>query len=90
MGCIPCHTSLPVLLLFYSAATTAGVRLLPACPFLPGSVTTQTDSVRKPLVDDPDVIRWLYLARRRFEIVNTSDLAEHYGRIELPGKLAKE
>lgn len=50
----------------------------------------QIDSVRKPLVDDPDVIRWLYLARRQFEIVNTGDLAEQYGRIELPAKLAKE
>ena len=50
----------------------------------------QLDNVRQALVNDPDVIRWLYLARRRFEIVNTGDLANQYGHIELPPKLAKE
>ncbi|CAH5472694.1 hypothetical protein WNJ68_03495 [Klebsiella grimontii] len=50
----------------------------------------QLDNVRQPLVNDPDVIRWLYLARRRFEILNTGDLANQYGQIELPPKLSKE
>lgn len=50
----------------------------------------QLDNVRQSLVNDPDVIRWLYLARRRFEIVNTGDLANQYGHIELSPKLAKE
>ncbi|EPY4800749.1 hypothetical protein ACXDID_001685 [Klebsiella pneumoniae] len=50
----------------------------------------QLDNVRQHLVDDPDVIRWLYLAKRRFEILNTGDLANQYGHIELPSKLAKE
>ena len=50
----------------------------------------QVDNIRQALVDDPDVIRWLYLARKRFEILNTGDLANQLGRIELPSKLAKE
>lgn len=62
--------------------------------FLPDSTRTykgrQVDNIRKALVNDPDVIRWLYLARKRFEILNTGDLANQHGRIELPPKLAKE
>lgn len=62
--------------------------------FLPDHTRTytgkQVDNIRKALVDDPDVIRWLYLARKRFEILNTGDLANQHGRIELPPKLAKE
>ncbi|WP_407208096.1 hypothetical protein [Citrobacter freundii] len=50
----------------------------------------QVDNIRQALVNDPDVIRWLYLARKRFEILNTGDLANQHGRIELPPKLAKE
>lgn len=50
----------------------------------------QVDSIRKSLVSDRDVIRWLHLAKRRFEIVNTGSLAAQYGNIELPPKLAKE
>lgn len=50
----------------------------------------QVDNIRQALVNAPDVIRWLYLARKRFEILNTGDLANQHGRIELPPKLAKE
>lgn len=50
----------------------------------------QVDNVRQALVNDRDVIRWLYLASKRFEIMNTGDLADQYGEITLPPKLAKE
>ncbi|EPU8564756.1 hypothetical protein ACVZYT_002500 [Yersinia enterocolitica] len=50
----------------------------------------QIDNIRQALVNDPDVIRWLYLARKRFEILNNANLANQHGRIELPAKLAKE
>jgi len=62
--------------------------------FLPDHTRTysgrQVDNVRQALVKDRDVTRWLYLARRRFEIMNTGDLADQYGEITLPPKLAKE
>ncbi|EOG5457733.1 hypothetical protein ACLE1A_004181 [Cronobacter turicensis] len=62
--------------------------------FLPDSTKIykgrQVDDIRQALVNDPDVTRWLYLARKRFEILNTGDLANQHGRIELPPKLAKE
>lgn len=62
--------------------------------FLPDSTRIyrgqQVDNIRQALVNDPDVIRWLYLARKRFEILNTGDLANQHGHIELPPKLAKE
>lgn len=62
--------------------------------FLPDNTRVYTgrqiDSVRKALVNARDVIRWLYLAKRRFEIVNTGDLADQYGEITLQPKLAKE
>ncbi|WP_263064745.1 hypothetical protein [Dickeya dadantii] len=50
----------------------------------------QVDNFRQALVDDREVCRWLHLAKRRFEIMNTGDLADQHGLIELPPKLAKE
>lgn len=50
----------------------------------------QVDNIRRPLVKDRDVVRFLYLARRHFEIQNTGDLADQHGEIELPPRLAKE
>ena len=62
--------------------------------FLPDSTRSykgrQVDNIRQGLVNDPDVTRWLYLDRKRFEILNTGDLANQHGSIELPPKLAKE
>lgn len=50
----------------------------------------QVDNVRKPLVKDIDVVRFLFLAKRRFEILNTGDLADQHGQIALPKKLDRE
>lgn len=62
--------------------------------FLPDSTITysgrQVDNVRHALVDDRDVIRWLYLCRRHFKIINTDELADMHGLIRLPPTLAKE
>ena len=74
------------------------VTLYPYCMdnilFLPDSTKIykgrQVDNIRQALVNDPDVTRWLYLARKRFGILNAGDLANQHGRIELPQKLAKE
>jgi hypothetical protein len=62
--------------------------------FLPDSKNIyngrQIDNIRQALVNDPDVTRWLYLARKHFEILNTGDLANQHGHIELAPKIAKE
>lgn len=50
----------------------------------------QVDNIRHPLIKDNDVTRYLYLFKRRFEIMNTGDLAEQYGEIALPRRLHKE
>ncbi|MGE8360434.1 hypothetical protein [Pseudomonas sp.] len=50
----------------------------------------QIDNVREPLAKDRDVYRFLYLARRVFEITNAGDLADQHGKIRLPPKAAKE
>lgn len=50
----------------------------------------QVDNVREPLVKDRDVYRYLYLAKRIFEITNAGDLADQHGEIRLPPKAAKE
>lgn len=50
----------------------------------------QVDNVRKALVDDLDVVRFLHLFRKRFEIMNKGDLADQHGAIELPHKALKE
>lgn len=44
----------------------------------------QVDNVRKPLVKDNDLVRYLFLFKRRFAIMNTGDLAGQYGEIVLP------
>ncbi|MCY1550876.1 hypothetical protein D9M68_871620 [compost metagenome] len=50
----------------------------------------QVDNVRRPLVDDRDVVRFLFLAKRRFEITNQGDLAYQHGAISLPPRALKE
>lgn len=50
----------------------------------------QIDNVRKALVKDNDVVRFLFLAKRRVEIMNTGDLAGQHGYIVLPKKLERE
>lgn len=50
----------------------------------------QVDNVRKPLVKDRDVIRFLYLAKRRFEILNAGNLADQHGYVTLPKKIERE
>lgn len=50
----------------------------------------QVDNVRKSLVKDHDVTRFLYLAKRRFEILNSGNLADQHGYIALPKKLERE
>lgn len=50
----------------------------------------QVDNIRRALVDDLDVIRFLHLFKRRFEILNKGDLADQYGEIELSPRAAKE
>ncbi|WP_175716567.1 zinc chelation protein SecC [Burkholderia anthina] len=50
----------------------------------------QIDNIRKPLVKDRDVIRFLFLNHRVFEIMNAGDLADQHGLITLPPKAARE
>lgn len=50
----------------------------------------QVDNIREPLVRDRDVIRLLYLFRRRFEILNQGDLANQHGAITLGKKALRE
>lgn len=50
----------------------------------------QVDNVRKPLTKDPKVRQFIYLMKRRFEILNTGTLADQHGEIELPLRLRKE
>ncbi len=50
----------------------------------------QVDNVRKPLTKDPKVRQFIYLMKRRFEILNTGALADQHGVIELPPRLGKE
>ncbi|MCY1399274.1 hypothetical protein D9M71_143260 [compost metagenome] len=50
----------------------------------------QVDNIRQALVDDREVLRFLYLAKRTFEITNAGDLADQHGEIRLPPKAAKE
>lgn len=68
--------------------------LLETITFLPDTNRNyngrQVDNVRKSLVKDMDVVRFLHLAKRRFEILNTGDLADQHGQITLPKKLDRE
>jgi hypothetical protein len=50
----------------------------------------QIDNIRKPLIRDNDLIRFLFIFRRQFEIVNRGDLASQHGVISLPPKAMKE
>ncbi|MDG9854134.1 hypothetical protein N7403_09750 [Pseudomonas nitroreducens] len=50
----------------------------------------QVDNVRQALVNDRDVFRFLYLAKRIVEITNAGDLAYQHGEIQLPPKAARE
>lgn len=50
----------------------------------------QIDNFRRPLVDDPDVARFVYLATRLFQITNKGDLAEQYGEIHLAPRALRE
>jgi hypothetical protein len=62
--------------------------------FLPDPSTQyegrQIDNVRKPLVSDNDLIRFLFIFRRRFEILNEGDLAFQHGMVSLSPRAAKE
>ncbi|MNC06827.1 hypothetical protein D3C75_543500 [compost metagenome] len=50
----------------------------------------QMDNFRQAVVNDRDVYRWLYLAKRCFELTNAGDLADQHGEIRLAPKAAKE
>ena len=50
----------------------------------------QIDNIRKPLVNDRDLVRFLYLHHRRFEILNEGNLADQHGLIALPKKQRRE
>lgn len=50
----------------------------------------QIDNIRKPLVNDNDVIQFLYLSAKRFQILNRGKRAYEYGEISLPNKEMKE
>ena len=70
-------------------------RMLPQeIVFLPDPRTKyegrQIDNVRKPLIKDNDLTRFLYIFRRQFEILNQGDLAIQHGPISLPPKALKE
>ena len=62
--------------------------------FLPDPQTKydgrQIDNVRKPLVKDNDLTRFLFTFRRQFEILNKGDLSFQHGPISLPPKALKE
>lgn len=62
--------------------------------FLPDSSVNydgrQIDNVRKPLVKDHDLTRFLFIFRRQFELLNKGDLAFQHGPISLPQKSLKE
>ncbi|WP_312255828.1 hypothetical protein [Stutzerimonas nitrititolerans] len=50
----------------------------------------QIDNIRKPLVNDNDVVRFLYLSTKRFQILNRGKRAYEHGEISLPNKEMKE
>lgn len=66
----------------------------PSILFLPDPerqyVGRQVDNVRKPLVQDKDVVRFLHLCRRRFEILNEGDLANQNGVVALSPQATRE
>src|SRR5690554_5478469 len=50
----------------------------------------QIDNVRKALVKDKDVVRFIFLSEKRFKLLNRGDRAYEYGEISLPPKEIKE
>lgn len=50
----------------------------------------QVNNIRRPLVDDLDVTRFLHLATRRFEILNKGDLADQHGELALPPRVLRD
>lgn len=50
----------------------------------------QNDNVRRALVDDRDVVRFLYLASKRHKIMNSGDLANKHGYVSLTKKQSRE
>lgn len=50
----------------------------------------QVDNIRRPFVGDVDLLEYLSLLRRAFEITNEGDLARQHGLIELTGERAAE
>lgn len=62
--------------------------------FLPDPLTKydgrQIDNVRKPLIKDNDLTRFLFIFSRQFHILNKGDLAFQHGPISLPPKALKE
>jgi hypothetical protein len=50
----------------------------------------QVDNIRKPLIRDNDLIRYLFTFRRQFEILNEGDLAYQHGSVDLGSKAIKE
>ena len=70
-------------------------RILPSeIAFLPDPTKKyegrQIDNVRKPLVKDNDLTRFLFIFRRQFEILNKGELAFQHGPISLPANALKE
>ena len=50
----------------------------------------QVDNIRHALVEDRDVVRFLYLAKRLYERLNKGDLADQHGKISLSARAWKE
>lgn len=50
----------------------------------------QVHNIRKPLVKDNDVNRYLHTFRRRFEILNAGELAYQHGTVSISIKAARE
>jgi len=69
-------------------------RLFDEILFLPDAARPytgrQVDNMRRALVSDNDVKRFLFLFHRQFEILNTGALATQHGLISLPKRAAKE
>jgi hypothetical protein len=66
----------------------------PSIVFLPDPTRRyegkQVDNIRKPLIRDNDLIRFLFTCRRKFEILNKGELAYQHGLISLPPKTIRE
>lgn len=66
----------------------------PQILFLPDPMRTyegkQVDNVRKALVKDQLVIRFLFLQSQRFALLNRGALADQHGLVELTPRAAKE